>query len=162
MNNNTPAAQELAQDFTVTLLREMIKDEFGVTAPSKLRKLELAQYLDDLRVQRGEAERAAVELDLDDLIEEEVDQTINERLAHLITEDMRRSAKAIAVVAWGHLRATVHSMGRLVHGKVVDTVLRDPGPDGMGRVCVVVQHDGHPTRRTLHRYLDVKFEALTS
>lgn len=49
MNNNTPAAQELAQNHTVAQLRNMINDEFGKQAPSKLRKLEMAQYLDDLR-----------------------------------------------------------------------------------------------------------------
>ena len=49
VKNNTPAAQELAQNHTVVQLRDFIQTEFGKQAPSKLRKLELAQYLDDLR-----------------------------------------------------------------------------------------------------------------
>ena len=72
------------------------------------------------------------------------------------------AARKLAVVAWSHQVAVVHSMGHTVRGKVVDTVLREPGSNGMGRVCLVVQHDGHPTRRTLHALADVQFEALAS
>lgn len=72
------------------------------------------------------------------------------------------AARKLAAVAWERQVAVVKSMGRTVRGKVVDTVLRAPGPDGMGRVCLVVQHDGHPTRRTLHTLADVQFEALAS
>lgn len=72
------------------------------------------------------------------------------------------AARKLAEAAWSYQVAVVKSMGHTVRGKVVDTVLREPGADGMGRVCLVVQHDGHPTRRTLHALADVKFEALAS
>lgn len=72
------------------------------------------------------------------------------------------AARKLAAVAWSHQVAVVRSMGHTVRGKVVDTVLREPGADGTGRVCLVVQHDGHPTRRTLHALSDVQFEALAS
>jgi hypothetical protein len=74
---------------------------------------------------------------------------------------IQSAAKAIGRVAYGHLRATVRSMGRTVYGRVVDTVVRTPDRTG-GRVLLVVQHEGHATRRTLHRLTDVKFDELTS
>jgi hypothetical protein len=74
----------------------------------------------------------------------------------------REAARKLGVVAWARQVAVVRSMGHTVRGKVVDTVLRAPGANGMGRVCLVVQHDGHPTRRTLHALADVQFEALAS
>jgi hypothetical protein len=117
-----------------------------------------------------EAEREATEV---------VDQVISEELAdvaptladmagtiksvvNLFTAAARTSAQAVGQVAYGQLRATVRSMGRTVHGRVVDTVLRAPDPDGSGRVCLVVQHEGHSTRRTLHRLVDVQFEPVAS
>lgn len=72
------------------------------------------------------------------------------------------AARKLAAVAWAHQVAVIRSMGHTVRGKVVDTVLREPGADGMGRVCLVVQHDGHPTRRTLHALADVQFDTLAS
>lgn len=89
------------------------------------------------------------------------------------------AARKLAAVAWSHQVAVVRSMGHTVRGKVVDTVLREPGADGTGRVCLVVEHQeeatdrlgvrtwgpaghaGHP-RRTLHALSDVQFEALAS
>lgn len=61
VNNNTPAAQELAQRNTVAQLRDMIQTEFGTQAPSKLRKLELAQYLDDLRANEQAAQEQSAD-----------------------------------------------------------------------------------------------------
>lgn len=76
------------------------------------------------------------------------------------------AARKLTAVAWSHQVVVVRSMGRTVRGKVIDTVLRTPGADGMGRVCLVVEHpNGAPGRkptRTLHALADVKFEALAS
>lgn len=149
---------------------------------TKLRKSELAYALAEARyqlaMQATNAERQDAET-VDEVINEELGDValITSDLAHVITPEMRQAARGLAEVAWGHLQATVHSMGREVRGKVVDAVLRGAGPDGMGRVCVVVQHteqaepdrlgnvtwEPTPTyRRTLHRYIDVKFKALAS
>lgn len=77
-----------------------------------------------------------------------------------------QAARAVAEVAWGNRTATVRSMGQEVVGKVVDVVLRDPGPRGDGRVCLVIEHP-HPYRpqqrtRTLHHMNDVVFTPLAS
>lgn len=81
---------------------------------------------------------------------------------HAISDSMRKAARELGKVAWSGYTAHVRSMGREVAGKVVDTVLRDPGPDGMGRVCLVVEHpNGAPGRkatRTLHKLTDVRLE----
>lgn len=86
---------------------------------------------------------------------------VGEKLTKM-ARPMRDAARKLGVVAWANRTAVIRSMGRTVRGKVVDTVLRTPGPDGTGRVCLVVQHDGHPTRRTLHALADVKFKDLAS
>lgn len=76
------------------------------------------------------------------------------------------AARKLAAVAWSHQVAVIRSMGRTVRGKVVDTVLRAPGANGMGRVLLVVEHPngarGRKATRTLHALADVKFEALAS
>jgi len=72
------------------------------------------------------------------------------------------AAQKLATAAWSHQMAIVRSMGRTVRGKVIDASVRTPDASGLNRVLLVVQHDGHPTRRTLHALSDVKFEALTS
>jgi hypothetical protein len=90
---------------------------------------------------------------------------------------MRASAKQVGRVAYGGLQATVRSMGHVVQGRVVDTVLRTPNPDGASRVLLVVQHlrqadtnwrgetvwnETPHWRRTLHTISDVQFSDLTS
>lgn len=179
--------------YTVPELRAMIKELAPDQPTSKLRKAELVGVLIFLRHQRAAADEQQATEAVDQVITEELSDTYVPTTAdlanvasaagqaaealHAISPAVRSAAKALAQVAWGHQRATVRSMGRTVHGKVVDTVLRDPGPDGMGRVCVVVQHieqgeldrfgklvwtpSPYP-RRTLHRYLDVQFTPLTS
>lgn len=169
---------------TVAQLREQIAELDPTRPTSKLRKAELITLLRDLAPAEPQVYQGAMHETAADVAA--VDQVITDELAdtyvpttadlahvartarqaadalHAVSPAMRTAAKALAQVAWGHQRATVRSMGRTVHGKVVDTVLRAPGPDGMGRVCVVVAHDGHPTRRTLHRYVDVQFSPLAS
>jgi hypothetical protein len=72
------------------------------------------------------------------------------------------AAQKLATAAWSHQVAVVRSMGHTVRGKVVDASVRTPDASGRNRVLLVVQHDGHPTRRTLHALADVQFEALAS
>jgi hypothetical protein len=87
---------------------------------------------------------------------------VNERLSAVPSDSALKSARELTAIAWADRVAIVRSMGRTVRGKVVDVALRAPGPDGTGRVCLVVQHDGYPTRRTLHALADVQFKALAS
>jgi hypothetical protein len=181
-NDDRLAEQVFASEREADAVAGLVADLADMTAhwaedlPGQV--AEPGAFADEVVAADMEEERVAAEA-VDGVIDEElgdVAQTLTD-LAHAITPAMRTSAKALAVVAWGHLQATVHSMGREVHGKVVDTVLRGAGPDGMGRVCVVVQHterantdwlgnvtwEPTPTyRRTLHRYVDVKFSPLAS
>jgi hypothetical protein len=45
----TQAVSDLAKQHTVAQLRQMLQEEFGQASPSKMRKIELAQWLDDKR-----------------------------------------------------------------------------------------------------------------
>lgn len=178
---------------TVPELRKIAK-ELTDDPTSKLRKAELI----DLIVKASKvAEPAVIGTKLHEQMEEAVaveavDQVIHEELSDLaptlrdlagtmgtVTEAMRKAARQLAIVAWSRQRAVVRSMGHTVRGRVVDTVLREPGPDGTGRVCLVIEHTeqavdklgvrtwqpaghtGHP-RRTLHALADVNFEPLAS
>jgi hypothetical protein len=64
-------------------------------------------------------------------------------------------ARRVAVAAYARYTATVQVSGKQVQGKVVDVVVRAPRP-GSSMYLMVVHHDGHPTRRTLHAAPDVK------
>lgn len=174
-NDDRLAEQVFASEREADAVAGLVADLADMTGQYEA---EPGAFADEVVTADMEEERVVAEV-VDGVINEElgdVAQTLTD-LAHAITPAMRTSAKALAVVAWGHLQATVHSMGREVRGKVVDTVLRDAGPDGMGRVCVVIQHteraepdrignvtwEPTPTyRRTLHRYVDVKFSPLAS
>jgi hypothetical protein len=68
-----------------------------------------------------------------------------------------RSRQEVFEDAWRGKVATVRSMGRTVRGRVIDAVTRVPLPFGSGAaVCLVIQHDNHPTRRTMHSFSHVK------
>jgi hypothetical protein len=191
---------------TVPELRAAIKELDPQRPTSKLRKAELVTLLAELTAKRTaeaveldrvfssgaaslgepqvyqgamhEAEREATEA---------VDQVINEELADVAPTtrelasgkpelNLRKAARDLARVAWANQVATVRSMGHTVRGQVVDVVLREPGEDGMGRVCLVIQHrqraetrlgttvwESTPAyRRTLHRLVDVQFEPVAS
>lgn len=83
----------------------------------------------------------------------------------LVEEEQRMVAKRTGKVAYDNVTAVVLVAGKEVRGKVVDTVLRDGQTIdvrptlsvGGGRVLLVVAHEGHPTRRTLHRLVDTVF-----
>jgi hypothetical protein len=167
----TTDAQDLFRAHTVAELRDLISVEGSSPAPSKLRKTELAQYLADIRHNKAQREpqanqeREDAEL-VDDLIGAELgDLALSLRelagAVRSIVEPTQAAAKALGRVAYGHLRATVRSMGRTVTGRVVDTVVRTPDVSGEGRVLVAVRHDGHP-RVTMHRLTDVELTPLAS
>lgn len=84
----------------------------------------------------------------------------------VIDSHVRETARKLGVVAWANHVAVIRSMGHTVRGKVVDTVLREVEHGEAGRVLLVVEHPngakGRKATRTLHRLVDVKFEALTS
>jgi hypothetical protein len=199
--------------FTVPQLREQIKAaNGGIPAPSKLRKNELVQYLEDILHNQAKEESLREEAELGDFntwrnapfdgVYPENPTTVSaaalstetngdggtgnvpaseyhplhaknltaasaaaSRLGtalETISDTTRKAAQALTTVAWRGYTAVVRSMGQPVRGKVVATELRTPDSDGSGRVLLVVQHNGHPHRRTLHRLVDVKFEPLTS
>lgn len=58
----TAGARELAKQYTVAQLRELMQDEFGVKPPSKAVKIEVAQQLDDLRHNAKQAEPEPAEI----------------------------------------------------------------------------------------------------
>jgi hypothetical protein len=170
---------------TVPQLRERIlADDPTARGLSRLRKGELIALLRELESKRAENEKLAGEPQVfqgamhetsqeredaelvDDLIGAELgDLALSLRelagAVRSIVEPTQAAAKTLGRVAYGHLRATVRSMGRTVTGRVVDTVVRTPDVSGEGRVLVAVRHDGHP-RVTMHRLTDVELTPLAS
>lgn len=76
--------------------------------------------------------------------------------------EMATAAHEVGKAAYAHKTAVVRVAGRVVRGKVVDTVLRAPDASGGGRVLLVVEHaapevTGRHRTRTLHRLADTKF-----
>jgi hypothetical protein len=178
---------------TVPELRAAIKELDPQRPTSKLRKAELVTLLAELVAKdneppadglfelagdvAGEPERSN-----EDLLGRAL-QGVSHSLAPVATAlgrmagaAMHKAARDLTRVAWANQVATVRSMGHTVRGQVVDVVLREPGEDGMGRVCLVIQHRQRaetrlgttvwePTpayRRTLHRLVDVQFEPVAS
>jgi len=151
------AAQELAERVEPRGLVHgpTTADTPGTIAYSQQREAELA----DQPMPGSPTAVARQEEEVEPQFAAEIDIRVARELAGTTPDQgQQAAAKSLASVAYDHMVALVQCAGRLVRGKVVDTVLRTPDRSGAGRVCLVVQHEGHPTRRTLHRLADTKFE----
>lgn len=163
---------------TIPQIIEEIKTlDPNATHLSKMRKAELESVLARLKAEASDPE---VEDDMEVVQSAEDGQAAAREwygrevgeprvyqgaMHEVISEEQRAAARQTGAVAYAHVTAVVQVAGKEVRGKVVDTVLRDGQATdvrptlsvGGGRVLLVVAHEGHPTRRTLHRLVDTVF-----
>lgn len=166
----TTDAQDLYEEFTVSQLRELIQTEGGVTAPSKLRKHELAQYLADIRYNKANpqepipgsplavAQAQTITVPTVGTFEaNEFLAFVGSALAGGLSEQDQRELDMAKFR--GRYEGKAVKVGS-VRGKVTGGTHRDTDPTGRsgGTLLLVVKHDrtrtGHP-RATLHRAEDV-------
>lgn len=182
MREHTPTA--VLRQHTVAQLREIIKGENGgVAAPSKLRKAELIQYLEDIWHNQDNALHnqpmagspaavAQAEEELVDVASEaayaemarQVDALVERELAAVRQREMIKEQGRVATQAWRNTPVAFTSMGTRVQGQVVAVTLRPRvGRDHTSYdFLMTVAHAGHPTRRTLHALHEIDLMVLAS